>query len=347
MNGLKKALKWMGLLLGPVLAFNITFLCANGMGDETDSNKTVQSQNLSGAESLAKSKYTVLVLGRDDASGLTDVLLIVSFDTESKAVSVLQIPRDTYAEFTSAAYRKINGACDVLDGGRSVADFLEDNLGVVIDRYISVDLDAVGKIVDILGGVEIDVPFDMIYNDPYQGLSIDIRKGRQTLNGDRAKQFVRYRSGYTRGDLDRLDAQKLFLSALIKKAAEESNAFSIVEIAGTLLQNADTDISYEYCFEMIKAMGIPEMKNISFVTLPGGDIQGSSGAWYYVMNRQAAYCVIKEYFSVELQENKFDPERKFTSYVRKGFNDIYEARSGYEPKIYYADDMSGVEKMIS
>ena len=299
------------LVISPLIAFGVTFMGASCVTASEPDTTSVQKSN---AEETSFGRiYNILILGEDEASGLDDVLLIVSCDTKSKTVNALQIPRDTYAEYTEAAYRKLNGAKDSLGSGRAVADFLFESLGVEIDRYITVGLEDIGNIVDILGGVEIDVPFDMSYSDPYQGLSIDIKKGKPKLDGEMAKEFVRYRSGYKRGDLDRLDAQKLFLAALVKKISKQSNIFSVLEIAGTVLPKTETDITYEYCFNIIKELGIPAMEKICFVTLPGEDIQGSSGAWYYVMNRRAAYKVIKERFNPGITENEFDVNRRFTS----------------------------------
>ena len=323
-----------------MIAFSLAFVGASER-EEVRSSYEEKPQNIYTDLTTSGRIYNVLVLGNDEASGLSDVLLIVSCDTNKKQINVLQIPRDTYAEYTDAAYRKINGARNSLGSAKAVADFLGDTLSIPIDRYITLELDTVGRVVDVLGGVEIDVPMDMVYEDPYQGLSINIRKGKQTLSGEQAKQFVRYRSGYTRGDLDRLDAQKLFLSSLIKKISDQSNIFSVLEILGTVIKSAETDISYEYCFEIIKELGIPSMENIAFVTLPGCDIQSSSGAWYYVMNRRASYDVIKERFAPDITEDEFDEKRRFTSSAGKGFCDIYEACEGYETKIYSAREMSG------
>ena len=339
-NGFKKSIKWTALFVCPIIAFSLAIIGASER-EESGASYEETSQNISADITPAGRIYNILVLGNDEVSGLSDVLLIVSCDTNKKQINVLQIPRDTYAEYTDAAYRKINGARNSLGSVKAVADFLGETLSVSIDRYVTLDLDTVGRVVDVLGGVEIDVPIDMVYEDPYQGLSINIRKGKQILSGEEAKQFVRYRSGYTRGDLDRLDAQKLFLSSLVKKLSDQSNIFSVLEILGTVIKSAETDISYEYCFEIIKELGIPSMEDVTFVTLPGCDIQSSSGAWYYVMNRRASYELIKERFAPDITEDEFDKKRRFTSSAGKGFCDIYEATEGYETKIYSAREMSG------
>ena len=288
--------------------------------------------------------YNFLLLGEDESKSLTDVLVIVSCDTKNKKMSILQIPRDTYAEYTSSSYRKINAARDVLGGGRELADFLTDTLGIFIDGYVSVNLDIIAEAVDILGGIEIDVPIDMFYRDPYQDLTINIKKGKQLINGEKAKQFVRYREGYIRGDLGRLDAQKLFVSAFLRRLSEKKDVLTLIQLVNKILPATESDISLKLCVDIIGKMGIPDMSDVKFMTLPGGDIRTSSGAWYYVMNRDEAFKIIKEYFNPELTEERFDPERKFTSSVRSGFNAIYDAQSGFETKIYSADELDdGIE----
>ena len=332
----------MGVLI-PAVSFGVAFFATSAVKDSYEETvpTTIQENKIEENKLSSKTRYNILILGEDEAAGLTDVLMIVSCDTEKRVINTLQIPRDTYAEYTSASYRKMNGARDVLGGSESVASFLEETLKIPIDYHITVDLDAVSSVVDALGGVEVYVPMDMIYTDPYQDLSIEIKKGKQLLNGEKAKQFIRYRSGYTRGDLDRLDAQKVFLSALLKKICNQSNIFSVIEIIGVVLPLVESNISYNDCFKLIKEFGIPDMKNVSFITLPGCDIQGSSGAWYYIMNRKAAYKIISEKFNSNVSESEFDADRKFTSTIRSGFNDIYEANIGYEPKIYIADEING------
>lgn len=341
-----KITRWSSIALAPLLAFNMAFFGAAEMSktltpiDREDSG-TDDAYYQKPAEN---EKFNILLLGEDEAAGLTDVVIIVSCDTKSGEINLLQIPRDTYAEYTSSAYRKINAASDILGGGEKVADFFAENLGVKIDRYVSFGLEAVSKTVDVLGGVEVDVPVDMIYSDPYQDLSIEIKKGRQILDGEKAKQFVRYRHGFLRGDLDRLDTQKIFMSALLKKISEQSNLYSVIEIMGSVFPLIEGNISYNDCFELVKKIDVPDMDKISFVTLPGGDIQGSSGAWYYIMNRKEAYSVIKKGFSPELDENAFDKNRKFTSTVRSGFNEIYEAEIGYKSEVFSAQKLNGGNK---
>ena len=298
------------------------------------------SQSVNVSNTVNKNnKFNILVLGLDKVANLTDVILIVSYDTVSRSMNVLQIPRDTYAEYTSASYRKINAATDILNGGRQVANFIEHTLCIAIDRYVIIDIDTIAEIVDAVGGVEIDVPQDMKYSDPYQNLDINIKKGMQLMDGQKAVKFLRYREGYTRGDLDRLDAQKLFMAAFLKKIANNGTASLFTSIADKVLNKLESDITYKDCFHLFVEVGMPSIDKIYFSTLPGCDVRSSSGTWYYIMNRRAAFEIIKEQFNPRLEEVDFDCERKFTNSIKRDFNEIYEAQNGYEAKIYSADQL--------
>lgn len=330
---IKTVIKAIAFCVASSVAFQL--ICCgifNGAQKNKSFDMTATSHS-EGSSSESDDYINLLLLGEDEAASLTDVIMIVSLNTDAKQINVLQIPRDTYAEYTTASYRKLNAAKNVLGDGKKVAEFLSENLGIRIDHYAVLGLDAVSKTVDALGGIEIDVPNDMVYDDPYQDLSINIKKGRQILDGEKAKQFIRYRAGYIRGDLDRLDAQKLFLTSLLKKVSD-IDMHTIIKIAATVIPMIESDISYGDCISMIKEFGIPRANNITLVTLPGGDVRGSSGAWYYIMNKKASYEIIRQRFFTDISFDEFDKCRSFTNILRPGFNDIYEAAEGYEALIY-------------
>ena len=111
--------------------------------------------------SREKDKYLFLVVGVDKASGRGDAILLVSFDVSSGKIAVMQIPRDTYIEWDGKE-DKINSI--VLDADvYKMRDILEVTLCVNIDYTAQIDLEALEVIVDSVGGVEINVPFDMKY----------------------------------------------------------------------------------------------------------------------------------------------------------------------------------------
>lgn len=273
----------------------------------------------------------LLICGKDRASGLCDVIIVVQLDSVCHKASLVQIPRDTYAAYTEDSYRKLNGAPASLGGVRGLAAFLSKNLGVPIDHYALVDLDCIGDTVDAIGGVTLTIPTDMDYEDRSQNLSIHLKAGKQTLSGDLAEQFLRFRSGYVTADLGRLDAQKLFLSAFLTDIKENCTLPTIVRIVRTLYGRVETDLSLGDCVRLASAGMKLSPERLSMETLPGeaARTDGDSGAWYYILYRDAAYDTVNRMLNVSevpLPSSRFDPEARFTSEAYPHFDAIYHSK---------------------
>ncbi len=272
--------------------------------------------------------FTVLLAGCDRASGLTDVLMLVRLDGAG-GCTVLQIPRDTYAAYTDAAYRKLNGAARSLGGMAQLRDFLAGAFGVKIDRYARLNLDALRHIVDAMGGVELELPMALDYEDPEQGLTIHLPAGWQRLNGEAAEQFVRFRSGYVRGDIGRMDAQKLFLAAVFRRFRGELSLGEVTSLVSVTLENLETDLTLTEAMTLANAGRRVQAKNIRMLTLPGSDaVAHASGASYYVLSSASVSEVLRQYFD----GGEFDPGRVFCNPAYDDFCKIYE---GYVPYIVY------------
>ena len=124
--------------------------------------------------------YNFVLLGKDVGSGNTDSITVVSYDVPNKKVGMISIPRDTAVERTWRSNPKINGA--FYGAGPDVLkEEIEHTFGIPIDYYILVDLNGFVALVDELGGVEVNIPLDMNYDDPYQNLHIHFNKGTQTV----------------------------------------------------------------------------------------------------------------------------------------------------------------------
>ena len=269
----------------------------------------------------------ILVLGVDREAGLTDVMMLVGIDGEAGRVTVMQIPRDTYAEYTDGSYKKLNGAYNALGGAREVADFLSQSFGIEIDGYMCVGLDTLGEVVDAIGGVEIDLPHDMRYSDPEQGLYIDLKSGRQTLDGDAAQHFVRFRSDYSNGDLGRIDAQKLFMSAFFRTLCEKlspTTAAKLMIVADGVETNMGVSDMLQLCTDVIDMGG----DGISFVTMPGKEVTATvSGASYYSLSALSVAEITELYFG---RDGEFDRDKKFLNESYDSFRLIYENYVEYD-----------------
>ena len=279
--------------------------------------------------------FSVLVVGKDKASSLADVIMLVSFDRSNDRVCVLQVPRDTYAEYGNSAYYKINGALKTL-GADGMCVFFEESFGIHLDGYVSLDLEGFRNAVDAVGGVDITVEKDMKYSDPAQGLYINLKKGRQKLDGKQAEMLVRYRSGYARGDLDRLDTQKRFLAALLLGMKEKINLFNAYGVANGVIPHLETDVNIpELVSIAISGMSVKN-ENIRFVTLPGEDaISSVSGGSYYVLSARSTEALLDEYFFVT--DKGFDKKGCFLHTSIKSFKDIYNSEK--EGNSFFINDL--------
>ncbi len=266
----------------------------------------------------------VLILGKDRAAGLTDGIMIATLRTRSRQMSVLQLPRDTYAEYTDRDYKKLNGAYAML-GLSGTKQFLSEALGVPIDYAVAVDLDCVSELVDAVGGVEVEVTRPMYYCDPSQNLTIDLKPGIHLLDGAQAEHFLRYRSGYVNADLGRMDAQKRFIAAFVDKCSE----IEVVSLGGLIWRvfpHVETDAPLHKVIELARLLPQCNTEDLPMMTAPGEAVQGTSGAWYYSLNREGMIGAIREYLiPPDYSDDRFDPARVFDREENPDFHHIYIA----------------------
>ncbi|WIF95687.1 LCP family protein [Caminicella sporogenes] len=218
-------------------------------------------------------RVNILLLGMEGPR--TDTIILASFDPKSKNLDLVSIPRDTY--FYSAGYDKLDqkkiNAVYGRSGIKGIMKVASHVLGgVPIHEYVKVSYDGVEDIVDSLGGVKVNVPFNMDYDDPYAKppLHIHLKKGVQTLNGKKAIQFLRFRKGnnrrgYPDGDLGRIKAQQQFLMAAMDKAL----SFRLPLVANTVFKFVKTSMDLSDVIYYAKsAIGIKK-ENIKTYRLPG------------------------------------------------------------------------------
>ncbi len=293
------------------------------LGEEDAQGNPIDPPNMATATDTSSDIVRVLILGKDRAAGLTDVMMLATLDAAEHSLQLLQIPRDTYAAYTESNYKKINGAYRAL-GGEGLISFLEKNMGIGIDHYVCVDLSVLGEMVDLMGGVTLKVPMDMDYDDPEQELHIHLKAGEQILDGQKAQQFVRFRSGYATADVGRMDAQKLFLSALAKDAKEKLSTVQTVNLVCRCFGKIKTDMSLGDCLRCAKLLRGVNLTKMHMTTLPGNSarLNGTYGAWYYVLNREATEELLS---ATTGRSEEFDPCEVFTSRNHPALDEVYRA----------------------
>ena len=280
-------------------------------GKSNDNKPTEEEVKDPLQKAISKSKrVNFLLLGMDGT--ITDTIIFASFDTKSKKVDMISVPRDTYyyrISYESADDRKINAVYG--DSGiEGIKDAIERFLGEVpIHHYVMVDYKGVENIVDSLGGIEVTVPFHMKYEDTTAGctpLYIDILAGKQVLNGEDSVKYLRYKknsdgTGYPDGDLGRIKAQHQFITSAIKK----SLSLKLSNVVTTCFTYVKTDVGLnDSLVYAANALGI-EMEDISMTTLPGvaenRTIKGSTLS-YFVYNPEKIKDMMMELYNVKVEE---------------------------------------------
>lgn len=241
-----------------------------------------------------KKRINLLLVGVNQ--GLTDTIMVASFDTKRKHVDLISVPRDTYYErkgFNGEAERKINAAYrkDIRNTAYAVSDVLE---GMPIHCYAIVEYKGVATIVDSMGGVPMDIPKPMRYKDlsDKPPLIIDIPAGQQILDGEHAVQFLRYRSGYREGDIGRVKAQQEFM----KSAFKQMLSFDLPKIARTIAKNVESDVTVSMAARIAgKAVGM-KADSIETYIMPYRD-QGHA-PWYVYPEKDEIRQMITEIYSL-------------------------------------------------
>ena len=249
-----------------------------------------------------ESYINVVLLGVDKDGTRTDVVILAQLNMLDNSINLMQIPRDTYVADNGRWDRKINSAWGA---GKEKTVFKEIHkiTGVEVDKYVLVDTSQFRNIIDTMGGVEFDVPINMNYDDPYQDLHIHLEKGLQTLDGDKAEQFVRFRqnnngTGYARGDVERLEAQQGFIKAAINQLFSISNAFKVPKLVSMFYSMVETNFSNAQMLAYAPYVFKVDFDNINIMSLPGeGKYIG--GTSYFVHYENQTRDLIDVYFTPE------------------------------------------------
>lgn len=243
--------------------------------------------------------YTFLLFGMDNGFGNTDTIMVGGYDTIHQKLNIVSIPRDTLIE-TDRANKRINAVYANEGGATGLEKEISDLLGIPIDFYISVDLNAFVAIIDAIGGVEYDVPVDMDYEDPNQNLYIHLKKGVQMLDGEKALQLVRCRKVYASQDIGRIQTQQGFLSAVASQALRLENLSNVPKFASIFNQYIETDLKLENIIWFgEKLLSLDTSSDITFQTIPFNNM----GAHY----KGGAYVSLDIAPVVEMVNEKLNP----------------------------------------
>ena len=220
----------------------------------------------------ATEKVTILLMGvdkREDDVGRSDTMMIATIDPHTDKATLLSIPRDTRVKIRGRGYDKINAAFAY--GGVELAKSTVENfLGINIDHYITVDTRSFVKIIDAIGGVDIDVEKRMFYEDPWDddgGLVIDLYPGQQHMDGRTAVTYVRYRD--SEGDIGRVKRQQAFMAACMDKITSPTIVTRIPQIVREVIDAVDTDMSLRQLLEVAGTLKSAAQNGLDTAMVPG------------------------------------------------------------------------------
>ncbi|MBR0288332.1 MAG: LCP family protein [Selenomonadaceae bacterium] len=220
----------------------------------------------------AKDKAIVLIMGvdkREDDVGRSDTLMIATIDPRLDQATLLSIPRDTRVKIRGRGYDKINAAFAY--GGVGLTESTVENfLGIDIDHYVMIDTSSFVKIIDAIGGVDIDVEKRMFYEDPWDdngGLVIDLYPGQQHMDGKTAVTYVRYRD--SEGDIGRVKRQQAFMAACMNKVTSPEIIPRIPKIAREVIDAVETDMSLRQLLELAGSLKAAQQNGLETDMVPG------------------------------------------------------------------------------
>lgn len=250
----------------------------------------------------------VLLMGvdrRDGDVGRSDTLMLAAVDEEHGRAALLSIPRDTRIEVGSYGYDKINHAY-AFGGHEMTLASVSALVGVPITHYIMVDTSSFERIVDAVGGVDIDVEKRMYYEDPWDdggGLVIDLAPGEQHMNGARAIQYVRYRDG--EGDIGRIGRQQHFMRALLAQLLSPQVLPRLATVVDEVKNAVDTDLTTRQLLTLATRLKDMEAGGVSMQMVAGTPAYlGDVSYWIpdLVETRRALFAGVGKELPERMQE---------------------------------------------
>lgn len=250
-------------------------------------------------------KLQVLIMG--ESTGMSDTIIVASYDPKTQQASLLTIPRDTFTgenKKTAKYYHKINALYNYGETPEKTVEAVNNITGLNIQYYILVDTEALIKLVDTIGGLEYDVPIDMDYDDPTQDLYIHLTAGLQKLTGDQVEQLVRFRHNndgtsyphsYGIEDHGRSRTQRGVITAIAKQSLKLKNVKEISNIIDIFKEYVDTNINLDVIKDYIPYAINMNMENLKTATLPGAD-DIVNGIWFFFHDEEETQTLVNELF---------------------------------------------------
>jgi len=247
-------------------------------------------------------KINILLVGIDqryeDEMSRSDTNLLLSIDPNDKKITIISLPRDTFCELPGyVGYQKLAHA-HFYGGVPLLIKTVENILKIEIPFYVEVNFEGFVKMIDLIGGVTIDVEKDMDYESYLGDVKIHLKKGLQHLNGEKALMYVRFRMDET-GDIGRMERQQKFLKALIEQSLKIENTIRLQKVLIELKNWVRTNLEPWQIIKLGTLLNNIDNDNITTITLPGYPGWYSDGLSYYFLYNDKVEDIVNTYLKDE------------------------------------------------
>lgn len=260
------------------------------VGDSNNDGEVGIDDNRTELQKIAEASSRINIIAFGLNEHLADTMMLFSYDPDLNKIDILSIPRDTYNHiegFNDLAQKKMNAVFGFpeVGGVDGMKKILSEFLGVPIHYYLKVDFEAVESIVNTLGGYEVNVPFDMDYDDFYDTppLRIHFKEGYQVLNGADSVRYLRFRKNNdgsrSEGDIQRIPRQQHFVNTMMNKALSSKLPSVINTVIGG--EYVTTDMTLEEALGLAIKGASLKSDAIQFYTLEG-EARMISGSSYWI-----------------------------------------------------------------
>ena len=254
---------------------------------------------------VAKDKATVMIMGVDERAddvGRSDTLMIATLDSDKNQAALLSVPRDTRVKIKGHGFDKINAAYAY--GGRKLTqETIESLLNTHINHYIKINVHGFTKIIDALGGIDIDVEKRMYYEDPWDddgGLYIDLQPGMQHMDGKTAITYVRYRD--EEGDIGRIKRQQNFMKAVMDKLVSPTIIPKLPAIVSAVSDSVETDMSVSEILSFLGTLQDAKDNGLKSEMLPGKPVY-IEGISYWVPDISKTRQILANTLGIKINQS--------------------------------------------
>ena len=311
------------IILGGYIAYK-TYKNGGGLGGFL---ATMVGHDENTKKNLPEFKVLLLGISNDIDAKLSDTIIVASYNPNTQKATLLSIPRDTYVGKNKnkvSGMDKINALYQ--KSPQKTLDAINDITGLDIQYYIVIENDALIELVDVIGGVEFDVPIDMEYDDPTQDLHINLNAGMQKLDGNKAEQLVRFRHNndgstyspdYGTEDIGRMRTQREFMKAVLTQTLQAKNILKLGNILEVAFDNIETNIQLSVAKDYLPYIVDFNTENLQNETLPGTTdrIPKNTGLWFFIHDEDETDELIQKLFYSNQEDESIDETNTNTNSV--------------------------------